>query len=60
MYYRLSSSVTTLCVRLALRPSIYFLHFPPTCIDKFSWTLKFDIGFFNAFLLEKYYIKIAF
>ena len=34
--------------------SIYFLHFPPKCIDKFSWNLKFDFGFFNAFLLEKY------
>ena len=30
------------------------------CIDKFSWNLKFDVGFLNAFLLEKYYIKIGF
>ena len=58
MYYRLSSSVITVSVWLSVHPSI--LHFPPTCIDKFSWTLKFDIGFFNAFLLENYYIKIAF
>ena len=29
--------VSSLCVCLALRPSIHFLHFPPTCIDKFSW-----------------------
>ena len=34
-----------------------FLHFSSTYIDKFSWNLKFDIGLFNAFLLEKYYIK---
>ena len=26
----------------------------------FIWNLKFDVGFFNAFLLEKYSIKIAF
>ena len=52
--------VSSLCVRLALRLSINFLHFPPTCIDKFNWNLKFDVGFFNVFLLEKYYIKIAF
>ena len=26
----------------------------------FSWKLKFYVGFFNAFLLEKYYIKITF
>ena len=24
--------------------------FPPTCIDKFSWNLRFDVGFFNAYL----------
>ena len=30
------------------------------CIDKFSWNLKFHVGFFNAFLLEKYYTKLAF
>ena len=27
--------VSSLCVRLALHPSIHFLHFPPTCIDRF-------------------------
>ena len=32
----------------------------PTCIYKFSWNLKFHVGFFNTFLLEKYYTKIAF
>ena len=26
----------------------------------FIWNLKFDVGFFNAFLSEKYSIKIAF
>ena len=26
----------------------------------FIWNFKFDVGFFNAFLLEKYSIKIAF
>ena len=26
----------------------------------FIWNLQFDVGFFNAFLLEKYSIKIAF
>ena len=38
----------------------FLLRAPPTCIDKFSWNLKFHVGFFNAFLLEKYYTKIAF
>ena len=28
-------------VCLALRPSIHFLHFPPTYIDIFSWKLKY-------------------
>ena len=28
-----------------------------TCIDKFSWNLKFHVGFF--YVLEKYYTKIA-
>ena len=37
--------VSSLCVRL----SSYFLHFPPTCIDKFSWNLKFDVCFFIGF-----------
>ena len=41
----------SMSVWLSVRPSI-FLHFPPTCIDKFSWNLKFDVGFFNVFLLE--------
>ena len=27
--------VPSLCVRLAHHPSIHFLHFPPTCIDRF-------------------------
>ena len=52
--------VSSLCIRLALCPSFHFLRVPPTCIDKFSWNLKFDVGFLNAFLLEKYYIEIAF
>ena len=52
--------VSSLCVRLALHPSIHFLQFPPTCIDKISWNLRFDVGFFNTFLFEKYYIKITF
>ena len=30
------------------------------CGSFFIWHLKFDVGFFNAFLFEKYYIKIAF
>ena len=29
--------VSSLCVCPALRPSIHFLHFPPICIDNFSW-----------------------
>ena len=37
-----------------------FLLFSPTCIDKFSWNLKFRVCFFNAFLLEKFYTKITF
>ena len=49
--------VSSVYVRLALRPSIYFQYFSPTCIDKFSWNLKYDVGFFNAFLLEKNYKK---
>ena len=53
MYYRSSSSAITLCPSGS--PSIHFPHFPPTCIDKFSWNFKFDVGFFNSFLLEKYY-----
>ena len=52
--------VSLLYTSLAVRPSIHFLYLPPLCIDKFSWILKFDVGFFNAFLLEKSYIKIAF
>ena len=52
--------VSSLCIRLALCPSFHFLRVPPTCFDKFSWNLKFDVGFLNAFLLEKYYTKIAF
>ena len=52
--------VPSLCIRLALCPSFHFLRFPPTCTDKCSWNLKFEVGFLNAFLLEKYYIKIAF
>ena len=52
--------MSSLCVSLTPCRSIHFLHVPPTCIDKFSWNLKFDVGFLNAFLLEKYYIKIAF
>ena len=50
--------VSSLCVRLALRSSVHFLRFPSTCIDKSSWNLKCDVGFFYAFLLEKYYINI--
>ena len=46
--------VSSLCVCLALRQSIHFLHFPPTCIDNFEF--KIWHGFFNVFLLEKYYI----
>ena len=49
--------MSSLYVRLALRPSICFLHFPPTCIDKFSWTLKFDIASFNAFFFTKVLYK---
>ena len=47
--------VSSIYARLAFRLSIQFLHFLSTCIDKFSWNLKFDVGFFNAFLLQKYY-----
>ena len=59
MYFK-SRSSAILCVRLNLCPSIHFLHVPPTCIDKFSWNLKFDVGFLYAFLLEKYYYKNSF
>ena len=52
--------MSSLCFRLALCPSIHFLHVSLTCIEKFSWNLKFDVGFLNEFLLEKYYIKMAF
>ena len=38
--------VSSLCIRLALRQAIHFLHFPPTCIDKFIWNSTFDVGFF--------------
>ena len=38
--------VSSLCVHLALSPSIHILHFPPTCIEKLSWNFKFDVGFF--------------
>ena len=40
-------------------PSIHFLHFPLTCINIFIWKFKFDVHLvsFNAFLLEKYFIK---
>ena len=37
----------------------FLLRALPTCIYKFSWKLKFHVGFFNAFLLEKYYTKQA-
>ena len=48
MYYRSSLNVVTLC------PSIFCTFLLYTCIYKLSWNLKFDIGFFNEFLLEKY------
>ena len=51
--------VSSLCVRLALHSSIHFLHFPPSCIDKFSWNLKFDVGFFNAFPFRKILYKYS-
>ena len=37
-----------------LCPSIFCTFLLYTCIDKFSWNLKVDVGFFNEFLLEKY------
>ena len=59
MYYRSSSSVITLhtsgspCVHTFSGLASY-MHW------QLSWNLKFDFGFFNAFLLEKYYIKYPF
>ena len=59
MYYRSSSSVITLhtsgspCVHTFSGLASY-MHW------QLSWNLKFDFGFFNAFLLEKYYIKYSF
>ena len=59
MYYISNSSVTTLCPPGCL--SVHPFSARSSCIDKFSWNLKFDVGFLNAFLLEKYYnIKITF
>ena len=52
--------MSSLCVRLALHPSIHFLQFPPTCIDKFSWNLKCDVGFFNTFPFRKVLYKNSF
>ena len=49
--------VSSLCVCLALRPSIHFLHFPATCAEKCSWNLKFDVGFFHAFLFREVLYK---
>ena len=55
MYYRSSSCVITLhlsgslCVHTFSRRASY-MHW------QLSWNLKFDFGFFNAFLLEKYFI----
>ena len=57
MYYRSSSSVVSLYCQLALRPSNHFLHLPPICIDNWAGNFKFDLGFFNVFLIEKSYIK---
>ena len=48
--------MSSLCVCLVLRASTHFLHFPPRCMDNFSRNFEnFDIGFFYAFVLEKYY-----
>ena len=47
LYYRSSLNVVTLC------PSIFCTFLLYTCNYKLSWNLKFDIGFFNEFLLEK-------
>ena len=38
---------------------VYPLFTPPICIDNWAVNFKFDFGFFNVFLLEKSYIKIA-
>ena len=57
------TSAITLCPSgsQSIHPFIHFLHLTPTCIDNFSWNLKFDVGVFNALVLEKYYkYKIAF
>ena len=48
IYYR-SIRVSLLCFHLAPSPSIRFLHFPLTCIDKFSWNLKFNVCFLMCF-----------
>ena len=61
MYYRSISNVITLC--LSGSPS---LHLFSALSSYIHWQiyLKFkkknDVGFFNLFLLEKYYIKLAF
>ena len=49
--------MSSFCVHLALSPSIHFLHVPPTCIGKFSWNLKLDVGFLNAFFLRNVLYK---
>ena len=47
----------SLCIRLALRPSIHFLHLPPVCIDNWAGNFKFDFGFFNVFFFRKVLYK---
>ena len=58
MYYRsnLKKCCYSASVWLSVRPSIFC-----TCLlYQYALSFKFDFGFFNAFLLEKFYIKIAF
>ena len=45
MYCRSSSNVITF-FRRGFRLSINFLHISLTCIGKFHWNLKFDVGYF--------------
>ena len=46
--------MSSLCVRPTLRPSIFCTVLLHALTIKLSGNLKFDFGFFNAFLLVKY------
>ena len=56
MYYRSNSSVITL--HPSGSPSVHHFLEPASYMHwQLSWNFRFDFGFFNAFLLEKRYIK---